>query len=95
MSNRPVLVRFGFLRQKLVQTGVAWFSWFWLGFFLVFFGFGSFFWFFDYKTETEPNRQVFSIIFFSGFLNLISFLVFCSLLDKNRIVERNFLVYIK
>jgi len=74
-------VRFGFLGQKPVQTGLARFSRFWLGFFRVwlgffglarFFRFGSvFFWFFvgfgsvrffAYKTETEPNRPVFSKI---------------------------------
>jgi len=45
-SNRPVSVRFGFLRQKPVQTGLAQFSRFWLGFFrfwLGFFQFGSVF----------------------------------------------------
>ena len=78
-SNRPVSVRFGFLWQKPVQTGLARF----LGFGSVFSGFGSFFrfgsvfpvWlgffsgflsgsvrFFAYKTETEPNRPVFSKI---------------------------------
>ena len=36
-SNRPVSVRFGFLEQKPVQTGLTWFFWFgsvasvWLG----------------------------------------------------------------
>jgi hypothetical protein len=72
-SNRPVSVRFGFLGQKPVQTGLARFFRFWLGFFRfgsvlarffpVFcrFRFGSvrFFWFFGYKTETEPNWPVF------------------------------------
>ena len=67
-------VRFGFLRQKLVQIGLARFSslarfsQFWLGFFLfgsvfaVWLGLGSiwFFWFFAYKTKTEPNLPVFS-----------------------------------
>jgi len=69
-SNRPVSVRFGFLGQKPVQTGLARFFRFWLGF-LGFFRFGSilarfffwffvgfglvrFFWFFAYKTK--PNR---------------------------------------
>jgi hypothetical protein len=78
-SNRPVSVRFGFLGQKPVQTGLARFFRFWLGFFL-FFRFRSVFpvWlgffsgflsvsvrfirFFVYKTETEPNRLVFSKI---------------------------------
>jgi hypothetical protein len=45
-SNRPVSVRFGFLGQKPVQTGLVRFSRFWLGFL----GFGSVFpglaWFF-------------------------------------------------
>jgi hypothetical protein len=89
-SNRPVSVRFGFLGKKPVQTGMARFFRFWLGFLgfgsvfscfgSVFFGlarffrFGSvfpvwlgflsvsvrFFQFFVYKTETEPNRPVFS-----------------------------------
>jgi hypothetical protein len=69
-----VSVRFGFLGQKPVQTGLARFSRFWLGFFRFwlrffclarffsgFFCFGSvrFFQFFAYKTETEPNRPVF------------------------------------
>jgi hypothetical protein len=27
-SNRPVSVRFGFLEEKPVQTGLAWFFWF-------------------------------------------------------------------
>jgi hypothetical protein len=50
--------RFGFLGQKPVQTGLA-------QFFLfdsVFFGLGSvrLFQFQTYKTETEPNRLVFS-----------------------------------
>ena len=49
-SNRPVSVRFGFLGQKPVQTGLARFFRFWLGFFglarffqvwLGFFGLGS------------------------------------------------------
>jgi hypothetical protein len=65
-SNRPVSVRFGFLGQKPVQTGLARFSQFWLGFFGLarfFSGFLSvsvrFFRFFVYKTKTEPNRLVF------------------------------------
>jgi len=89
-SNRPVSVRFDFLGQKPVQTGLARFFRFWLvflGFGSVFSGFGSvfsvwlgfdsvwldffpvfcrvrfgFFLFFAYKTETEPNRPVFSKI---------------------------------
>ena len=65
-SNRPVSVRF--LGKKPVQTGLARFFWFWLGFlgffpvlarfFLVFFGFGSVR-FFTYKTEIELNRLIF------------------------------------
>jgi hypothetical protein len=72
----------------------------WLGFFPVFcrFRFGSvrFFWFFVYKTETEPAGFFKNLIglvgfffrfgffgcFFSGFLGLIGFLVF--LLTPNR-----------
>jgi hypothetical protein len=85
--------RFGsvFLGQKPVQTGLARFFQFWLGFldfgsvfsgfgsvffglarffrfgsvfFWFFVGFGSvrFFWFFAYKTETEPNQSGFSKI---------------------------------
>jgi hypothetical protein len=51
-------VRFGFLEQKPVQTGLAQF---WLGFFR----FGSVFSGFfgsvpDLKNRTEPNRSVFS-----------------------------------
>jgi hypothetical protein len=44
----PVLVpvRFGFFRSGSVFSG----------FFLFWFRFGLFFWFFTYKTETEPNR---------------------------------------
>jgi hypothetical protein len=63
-------VRFGFLEQKPVQTGLAWFFWFgsvWLGFFwfdlvffLVFFGSGSVqFGFFGSRLK-KPNRSVFS-----------------------------------
>jgi hypothetical protein len=78
-------VRFGFLGKKPVQTGLARFFRFWLGFLgfgSVFSGFGSvffglarfffrffvgfssvrFFRFFAYKTETEPNRPIFSKI---------------------------------
>jgi hypothetical protein len=40
-SNRPVSVLFGFLGQKPVQTGLAWFFRFWLGFFPVWLGFLS------------------------------------------------------
>ena len=57
-SNRPILVRFGFLGQKQVQTGLAQF---WLDFSglarFFRFGFGSVC-FFAYKTE--PNQPVFS-----------------------------------
>jgi len=56
-------VRFGFLGKKPVQTGLARFFRFWLGFFSGFLSvsvrFGSVF---VYKTETEPNRPVFSKI---------------------------------
>ena len=57
-SNRPVSVRFGFLGQKPVQTGLARFSRFWLGFFRFWLGF---FWF----------GSVFPVWlgFFSGFLS--------------------------
>ena len=73
-SNRPVSVRFGFLGQKPVQTGLARFFRFWLGFLgffrfgLVFSGLARFFpvWlgfgsvrFFGYKTETEPTGRFF------------------------------------
>jgi hypothetical protein len=68
-SNRPVSVRFGFLGQKPVQTGLARFfrfdsvfsgfgsvfsglARFFSDFFFVWVRFGSFFWFFTYKTET-------------------------------------------
>jgi hypothetical protein len=54
-SNRPVSVRFGFLGQKLFQTGLAQFFQFWLGFLSfgsVFSSFGSVFfglaWFFRF-----------------------------------------------
>jgi hypothetical protein len=67
-SNRPVSVRFGFLEQKPVQTGLTWFFWFgsatsvfssltrFFRFVSVFLGLGSirFFRFQAYKTETEP-----------------------------------------
>jgi hypothetical protein len=74
-SNRPVSVRF--FKVKPVQTGLARFFQFWLGFlgfsgfgsvwlgfFRFFVGFGSvrFFRFFGYKTETELNRPAFSKI---------------------------------
>jgi hypothetical protein len=65
------LVWFGFLEQKSIQTGLAWFFLVWLGFFSLarfgsvfsslarffLFGFGSvwFFWFQAYKTKTKPN----------------------------------------
>jgi hypothetical protein len=61
-SNRPVSVRFGFLGQKPVQTGLAWFFRFGSVFSVLarFFRFGSvFFRFFAYKTETELNQPVF------------------------------------
>jgi hypothetical protein len=57
-SNRPILVRF--FRTKPVQTGLARFSRFWLGFFRFGSVFSVWFGFFAYKTETEPNRPVFS-----------------------------------
>jgi len=59
------LVWFGFLEQKPVQTGLAWFFLVWLSFFSLarffLFGFGSvwFFWFQAYKTKTKPNQLVF------------------------------------
>jgi len=72
-SNRPVSVRFGFFRAKPVQTGLARFSRFWLGFFqfwLGFFRFGSVFFRFFVGfgsvrfgflfIKPEPNRPVFS-----------------------------------
>jgi hypothetical protein len=77
--NRVKPTGFGsvFLWQKPVQTGLARFSWFWLGFFglarffPVFcrFRFGSirFFRFFAYKTETEPAG------FFKNLIGLIGF----------------------
>jgi hypothetical protein len=85
-----VSVRFGFLRQKPVQTGLArffslaWFFSVWLGFF----GLGSVR-FRAYKTKTEPvgffkiliGLIIFFTIwffqlFFSGFIDFISFLIF-------------------
>jgi len=83
-SNRSVSVRF--FRKKPVQTGLARFFQFWLGFFSIWVRFG-FFWFQIYKTETEPigffkiligffSRFNFFSYFFSGFLGLISFSVF-------------------
>jgi hypothetical protein len=46
-SNRPVSVWFGFLGQKLVQTGLAWFFRFGLVFSSIFFGLGLV-WFFRF-----------------------------------------------
>jgi hypothetical protein len=82
-SNRPVSVRFGFLGQKPVQTGLAQFFRFGLvlaRFFSSFFSLSSvrFFWFQAYKTETEPvgffkiligffHGSVFSVIVFPVF----------------------------
>jgi hypothetical protein len=63
------LVRSDFLGKKPVQTGLAQFFWFWLGFFGLAWFFdlarlwldlARFFLFFSYKTETEPNRPIFS-----------------------------------
>jgi hypothetical protein len=84
-SNQPVLVRFGFLEKKPVQTGLA-------GFFRfgsVFFRFGSVFPVPGLKNRnlTEPVgffkiligfflRFGFFGYFFSGFLGLIGFSVF-------------------
>jgi len=99
VSNRPVLVQFGFFGQKPVWLGF--FSWF--GFFR--FGFDSvqFFWFSAYKTETEPvsffkiliDLIIFFTIrffrlFFSGFLGLIGFFgFFCSPLTRpGRILQK-------
>jgi hypothetical protein len=62
-SNRPVSVQFGFLEQKLVQTGLAKF----FGLARFFSGLAWFFFclglvrFFRFQTyKTEPNRSVFS-----------------------------------
>jgi hypothetical protein len=98
-------------KPKPVQTGLARFFRFglvflvwlgfgsvWLGFFLVLFCFGSvrFFWFFAYKTETEP-ADFFKILIgfffrfgffgylFSGFLGLIGFSVFLLTPSKEEI----------
>jgi len=51
-----------FLEQKPVQTGLARFFRFWLGLARFFFWFFPvrFFQFSAYKTETKPNRPVFS-----------------------------------
>ena len=49
-----------FLGQKPVQTGLARFFRFWLGFLIFGLGLIRFFRFFAYKTEIEPNRPVFS-----------------------------------
>jgi hypothetical protein len=46
-----------FFRFDSVLFGLVFFS-VWLGFFLVFFGLGSV-WFYAYKTKTEPNQSVF------------------------------------
>jgi hypothetical protein len=58
-------VWFGFLEQKQfkpVWLGFFGLAQFWLGFFSIFFGWGSvrFFRFQACKTKTEPNRSVFS-----------------------------------
>ena len=55
-------VRFGFLGQKLVQTGLARFFRFWLGFFR----FGSFFWF----GSVFPVWLGFFFWFFVGFCSV-------------------------
>ena len=86
-SNRSVSVRFGFLEQKPVQTGLTRFFSGLARFGSVFsslarfflFGFGSvrFFRFQAYKTEPEPNRSVFSKIL-SVFFHVLVFLNFFS-----------------
>jgi hypothetical protein len=72
-SNRPVSVRFGsvFLGQKTVQTGLAWFFRFWLGFGLVFPVWLGFF-----PVWLSFGSVRFFRLFFSGFLGLIGFPVF-------------------
>jgi hypothetical protein len=70
-SNRSVSVRFGFLEQKPVQTGLTQFSRFWLDFFPVFSGSGSVqFGFFGSKLKKpEPNRTG---LFFQNFNRFFS-----------------------
>jgi hypothetical protein len=91
-SNRPVSVRFGFLEQKLVQTGLARFCFGLARVFSGFFGsglvqFGSVFLVPDLKNQnrTEPVNffkilirliNFFSQFNFFNFLNLIDFLIF-------------------
>ena len=79
-SNRPVSVRFGFFEKNRFKSV-------WLEFGSVFSCLARFFRFQAYKTETKPvgffktligffSRFDFFSYFFSGFLNLISVLVF-------------------
>ena len=69
-SNQPVSVRFVFLGQKPVQTGLARFFRFWLGFLgfgLVFSGFGSVFfglaWFFRFGSVLARFGSIFFPVF--------------------------------
>ena len=82
-SNRPVSVRFSFLKQKPVQTGLARF----FRFGLVFFRFGLVFSVPGLKNQNRTGRffqnfnRFFSRFgffgyFFSNFLSLIGFLIF-------------------
>jgi hypothetical protein len=69
-SNRLDSVRFGFLKQKPVQTGLAHFFPIWLGFFLFFFYLGSVrFGFFKILIVLIGffHGLVFSVIFFPVF----------------------------
>jgi len=79
--------RFGFLEQKPVQTGLAWFFWFGsvlarffsglARFFSVFFGSGSVCFFQNFNRFNQFFFTVrFFRLFFSGFLGLIGFSVF-------------------
>jgi len=80
-SNRLDSVRFGFLKQKPVQTGLAHFFPIWLGFFLFFFDLGSVrFGFFKILIVLIGffSRFGFFSYFFSGFLGFSVFRFFWS-----------------
>ena len=59
-------VRFGFLGQKPVQTGLAWFSRFWLSFFRFWRGFFGLARFFRFGSVLARFGSVFCPVFFSS-----------------------------
>ena len=63
-SNRPVSVRFGsFFKEKPVQTGLARFSRFWLGFFWFWLGFFGLARFFRFGSVLARFGSVFFLVF--------------------------------